>query len=111
MSRHSDLIRFRHMLDNAREAVALIQGKTRESLDSERTIQLSLIRLVEVIGEAASRVSREGQVSYGNIPWEDVVGMRHRLIHGYDKVDLDILWVTVSEDLPQLIRELEEICR
>ena len=111
MSRHSDLIRLRHMLDNAREAVALIQGKTRESLDSERTIQLSLVRLVEVIGEAASRVSREGQVSYGNIPWEDVVGMRHRLIHGYDKVDLDILWVTVSEDLPQLIRELEEICR
>jgi uncharacterized protein with HEPN domain len=109
MSRHSDIARLRHMLDHAREAVDLIQGKTRKDLDDERLLQLGLVRLVEIIGEAASRVSQEERGKHSEILWEDVVGMRHKLIHGYDRVDLDILWDTVTEDLPRLIEQLEKI--
>ena len=109
MSRHSDWVSLRHMLDHAREAVALLQGKTRADVKSTRLLELGLVRLVEIIGEAASRVSKEERARYPGIPWDDVVGMRNKLIHGYDRVDLDILWDTVAEDLPQLIGELEKI--
>jgi uncharacterized protein with HEPN domain len=62
---------------------------------------------VEIIGEAAARVSREERARHRAIPWEDMVGMGNKLIHGYDAVDLDILWDTVTDDLPRLIVELE----
>jgi len=107
MSRHSDFIRLRHMLDHAREAVTLFHGKTRVDLANTRLLQLGLVRLVEIIGEAAARVSKDMQATHTSIPWEDVVGMRNKLIHGYDLVDLGILWDTVTDDLPQLIQELE----
>lgn len=107
MLRHSDLIRLRHMLDHAREAVTLLYGKTRDDLANTRLLQLGLVRLVEIIGEAAARVSKDMQARHTSIPWEDVVGMRNKLIHGYDQVDLGILWDTVTDDLPQLIQELE----
>ena len=107
MSRHSDLIRLRHMLDHACEAVALVQGKTRKDLANTRLLQLGLVRLVEIIGEAAGRVSKDMQAKHASIPWEDVVGMRNKLVHGYDQVDLGILWDTATDDLPQLIQELE----
>lgn len=107
MSRHSDLVRLRHMLDHAREAVALIAGKTRAGLTTDRLLQLGLVRLVEIIGEAAARVSKDGRARCPTIPWDDVIGMRNKLIHGYDMVDLNILWDTVTDDLPRLIQELE----
>ena len=109
MSRHTDATPLRHMLENAREAVGLVQGKTLADLNNTRLLQLGLVRLVEVIGEAATRVSKEGRAKYPGIPWDDIVGMRNKLIHGYDTVDLDILWDTVTDDLPRLIEELQKI--
>lgn len=109
MTRHDDQTRLRHMLDHAREAMSLIEGKNRADLGRERMLELSLIRLIEVVGEAAARVSNEGQNKYDSIPWLQVVGMRNRLIHGYDQVDLDILWDTIEIDLPPLITALESI--
>ncbi|OFW37550.1 MAG: hypothetical protein A3F70_18060 [Acidobacteria bacterium RIFCSPLOWO2_12_FULL_67_14] len=111
MSRHSDLVRLRHMLDHAREAVALVAGKDRTDLANTRLLQLGLVRLVEIIGEAAARVSKDERERCPTIPWDDVVGMRNKLIHGYDRVDLSILWDTVTDDLPRLIQELETILR
>lgn len=108
MSRHNDVVRLRHMLDHAREAVDLLSGKTRAELANTRLLQLGLVRLVEIIGEAAARVSREERVKHPAIPWEDVVGMRNKLIHGYDAIDLNILWDTITDDLPRLIAELEK---
>ena len=108
MSRHEDVVRLQHMLDHAREAVALIQEKNRSLLEDSRLLQLALVRLIEVVGEAAGRVSKEKQKELSNIPWAEIVGMRNRLIHGYDFLDLDILWQTVNEDLPLLIAELEK---
>jgi len=70
---------------------------------------LSLTHLVELIGEAASQVPQEVRGKYPNVPWPKIVSMRNRLIHGYDVVDYEILWDTITEDLPLLITELERI--
>lgn len=109
MSRHKDMVRLGHMLDHAREALALTQSKDRADLGESRVLQLALVRLIEVVGEAAGRVSQEKQRELSHIPWAEIVGMRNRLIHGYDFLDLDILWQTVREDLPVLIAELEQV--
>jgi uncharacterized protein with HEPN domain len=82
MQQPDDSISVRHMIEHAREAVFLVEGKHREDLDADRLLQLGLTRLVEVIGEAASRVSVSTRHRSPSIPWAVVVGMRHRLIHG-----------------------------
>ena len=109
MSQHKDEIRLRHMIDHAMEAMTMVQGKKRSDLNSDRMMELSLVRLVEIIGEAAARVGTESREKYPSIPWLQIVGMRNRLIHGYDAVDLDVLWDTIIDDLPPLIDELEKI--
>jgi uncharacterized protein with HEPN domain len=107
---HYDLhYRLRHMLDNAEEAISLIKGKSRTSLQHERMLELALIRLVEVIGEAAAKIRVDDYDKYPTIPWAQIVGMRNRLIHGYDEVDLDILWDTIEIDLPVLVNKLKNI--
>ena len=101
--------RIADMLAHAREAVAMAADCSREDLDTDRMRQLALVRLVEIIGEAAARVSPEGQLQWPTIPWGPARGMRNRLIHGYDSVDLDVLWDTLQLDLPALIVQLDEI--
>jgi uncharacterized protein with HEPN domain len=108
MSRHSSPARLARMLDSAREAVSLVEGKTRRDLEHTRLLQLGLTRLVEIIGEAAARVPKGTRDKLPAIPWADVVVMRNKLIHGYDTVDLDILWDTVRNELPGLIEALEQ---
>jgi len=109
MTRHDDMIRLRHMLDHAREAVAMIRGRTRPDLDRNRMLELALVRLVEIVGEAARQVSERGRARYSSIPWREITSMRNRLVHGYDEVDLNVLWDPVTADLPPLIAALEEI--
>ncbi len=111
MSKHDPSVPLRHMLDYSHEALGLVQGKSRADLDSERLLDLGLMHLISLIGEAASRVSVEQRTHYPEIPWKEIVGMRQRLIHGYDNVDYDILWKTITEDLPSLIQALEKILR
>ena len=109
MLNEKDHIRLRHMLDYSREALILIQGKVRNELDQDRTLNLALVRLMEIIGEAANRVSDETQAAYAEIPWFQIVSLRNRLIHGYDSVDFDILWGILTEELPSLVVALEKI--
>lgn len=109
MSRHEDQVRLRHMYDHASEAVEMCRGLARADLDRDRKLNLALVRLVEIVGEAANRVSRQGQVIRPEIPWPRVIGMRNLLVHGYDEVDFDILWDTVQIDLPPLIAELKRM--
>jgi len=104
-----DFIRMRHMLDSAREAVALIKNKSRQDLDTERVLSLALVRLLEVVGEAASRVSQATRRELSDIPWTQIVSLRNRLIHGYDAVDMDVLWEILTDDLPELIDQLARI--
>lgn len=107
MLQHKDMIRLRHMLESAREALGLIEGKTRTEIEADRVLSLALVRLMEVVGEAAARVSPVGQDDLPRIPWSQIVGLRNRLIHGYDSIDMDILWNILSSDLPPLVAELE----
>ena len=109
MSRRDNVIRLRHMLDYTREAVALCHGKARSDLDSDRTLNLALVRLPEIVGEAAGRVPKAESARHPEIPWAQIVGMRNRLTHGYDWVDYDVLWQIVARDLPPLIARLEKI--
>jgi uncharacterized protein with HEPN domain len=104
-----DLIRLRHMLDAGTEAIAMAAGKSKDEIETERMLHLSLVRLIEIIGEAASHVSAELRANHPNIPWKAIIGMRHQLIHGYDNIDYDILHQTIQEDLPALVAQLETI--
>jgi uncharacterized protein with HEPN domain len=106
MSRRDPLISLRQMLDHAQEAVALVKGRSRSDLDSDRLLALALVRLLEIIGEAAGRVPAEEQLRRPGVPWPSIVGLRNRLVHGYDNIDLDIVWQILTTDLPLLVVEL-----
>jgi uncharacterized protein with HEPN domain len=109
MSQHNTAVFLKHMLDHGLEAAAMIKGKTRADLDKDRQLNLALVRLLEIIGEAAGRVPKEDQARYAEIAWPEIISLRNRLIHGYDTVDFDILWQIVSQDLPGLIESLKKV--
>ena len=105
--RKNDRIRLQHMLDAAREAVSFVRGKKRGDLDHDRLLVFGLVKALEIVGEAAYQLSEETRAELPTIPWEDVIGMRHRLVHAYFDINLDILWRTVQDDLPPLVAALE----
>jgi uncharacterized protein with HEPN domain len=111
MSRHDNQVILKDMLDHALEAVDLLGNSSRKDLSNNRMMQLALTRLMEIIGEAANRVSSTTKEKIRDIPWNQIIGMRNRLIHGYDIIDYDLLWDTVDSDLPQLIRSLQNIIK
>jgi len=102
-------ITLRQMADYAGEAYSLVQGKNRGDLDSNRLLNLSVVHLLEIVGEAASRIPKEDRARYPQIPWSQIVNLRNRLVHGYDTINLDIVWEIATQDLPPLIAELEKI--
>lgn len=106
--RRDDAIRLRHMLDAAEEAMTFAQGRSRADLDADRQLVLSLVKEIEIIGEAGYQLSQETRESLPEIPWEDIIGMRHRLVHAYFDINLDILWRTVQGDLPALVLSLRQ---
>jgi uncharacterized protein with HEPN domain len=97
------------MLDGAQEAVELTRDKSRPDLDTDRVLSLALVRLLEIVGEAANRVTSVTRQQYADIPWSQIVSLRNRLIHGYDTINLDILWKILTDDLPALIDQLKGI--
>ena len=96
------------MLDAAREARSFVAGKARKDLDVDRMLVLALVKCIEIIGEAATKVGQETRELYPEVPWPAVVTMRHRLIHAYYDMDVDRAWDTVTVDLPPLITALEK---
>jgi uncharacterized protein with HEPN domain len=108
MTRHDPKVSMHQMLDYAREAVVMAHGRARSDLDADRQFALAVTHLLELVGEAASRVPPEDQERHPAVPWRQLVGLRNRLIHGYDEVDLDILWAIIAEDIPPLVAILEE---
>lgn len=109
MTRRDPTVYMRHMLDHARDAVRLSEGRTRSDLDTDRLYALAMARLVEVIGEASSRVPPETRAQYPQVPWAEARRMRNRLIHEYDNVNYDIVWDTIVNSLPPLIAALEAV--
>lgn len=104
-----DRIRLRHMLDAAIEIQQYVQSSTREDLDRDRKLLHSLVRLLEIIGEAANQVSDELQGQAPAIPWVVMVHMRNRLVHAYFAINLNIVWSTSTEDIPPLIAQLKRL--
>jgi uncharacterized protein with HEPN domain len=109
MSRRDPLLRVRHMRDHAREAVELLASKSLDEVLDDRTLQLALTRLLEVIGEAASRVNDAFRQAHADVPWAKAAGMRNKLIHDYEYVDLEIVYKTVRNELPALLAQLDAI--
>jgi uncharacterized protein with HEPN domain len=109
MSANDDLVRLRHMLEAAQVATEFIQGETRESLDKDRKLVFAVVRAIEIVGEAASKVSPGFRDAHPLIPWKVIVGMRNWVIHAYFDVNLDIVWDTATKNLPALIVELEKL--
>jgi uncharacterized protein with HEPN domain/predicted nucleotidyltransferase len=97
------------MLDTAREAQKIAGGKTRDDYDTNRMLQLSILHLVQTIGEAATKVSRQTRVRHPAIPWEQIIGMRNVIVHRYDDADDNVIWKTITDDLAPLIAELERM--
>ena len=109
MRKRDSRLTLRQMRDHAREALDMTRNRVRADLDSDRMLNLALVRLLEILGEAANRVPPEERATYPGIPWPQLNGLRNRLIHEYDNVDFDILWQIVNQDLPPLVQELERI--
>jgi uncharacterized protein with HEPN domain len=111
MAQPDDDLRLGHMLQYARKALRVSHGRSRIDLESDEGLVLALTKALEVIGEAANRVSRGRRAKLPAVPWSKIIGMRNRLIHGYDQLDLDILWRTVERELPALVAALEDAAR
>lgn len=97
------------ILDAARLAVAYVSDKTKEEFDNDIQCQDAVIRRIEIIGEAARRISEQTQARYPQLPWSAMIGMCNVTIHDYDTIDLTVVWDTVQRDLPPLIAKLEKI--
>ena len=104
-----DVIRLRHMLQAAELAIQFVDGISREAFDLNIGLQFQVIRALEIIGEAASSLSLEFQQTHPSLPWSLMKRMRNRLIHAYYTVDLDIVWDTLQNNIPQMIPELQSI--
>jgi uncharacterized protein with HEPN domain len=104
-----DLTRVRHMLEAAENAQRFISGKSRADLDTDPMLLFALVRAIEIIGEAASRVSAEQRTASPTVPWTAIVAMRNRLIHAYFDIDRDIVWRTVTEEIPSLRTQLLQL--
>jgi len=106
-----DLVRLHHMLDYAYEALETASKRNRSDLDSDRMLMHTLARLIEIIGEAAANISQETRDQLSQFEWSKIIGMRNRMVHVYFKLDLDILWDTVNNNLSELIAELEKVLK
>lgn len=97
------------MIEAMREALSFVKDQSREDLDRNRQLALSLTKEMEIIGEAANKVTPAFRKKHPDIPWGIIVRTRNRLIHGYFDINLDIIWNTVKEELPRLLKQLEKI--
>jgi uncharacterized protein with HEPN domain len=109
MSRHDDGVSVQQMLEAARTATTFMRDKSRRDLDRDEMLSLAIVRLLEVLGEAARRISAPYRDRTPQIPWRQIIGTRDRLVHTYDEINHDILVAIVKDELPELIAELEKL--
>ncbi|MFY7778130.1 MAG: DUF86 domain-containing protein [Elstera sp.] len=101
-----DVIRIRHMVDALHSAISFTRGRQREDLDTDTMLAFALVRAIEIVGEAATKVSIDTREQHPEVPWAAIVGMRHRLIHAYFDINHDILWTTATDAAPGLLPRL-----
>lgn len=107
--RKDDLTRLRHMIEFAQEALRFAENRSREDLNHDQMLTLALMKAIETVGEAAYKLSPELRERHPELPWPGIMGMRHKLIHAYFEVNLDMVWRTTVNELLPLIQALEKI--
>ena len=107
----SDVVRLRHMLDAAEQALRFCAGRSRADLDGDVMLRFALVHAITVVGEAAARISTQTREALPDVAWGSIVGMRNRLVHAYFDIDADVLWESVNEGLPPLAAQLRAALR
>ena len=97
------------MIEAAETALRFAAGRTRADIDGDDQFRFALVQAVLIVGEAVSRISSELRSAWPAIPWSDIVFMRNRLVHAYFDIDHDIVWKTVTEDIPELLSLLRPL--
>ncbi len=97
------------MIEAADETMSFVAGQTRSGLEKDRKTLFAVIRCIEIIGEAAGKVTDATRNSAPDVPWTAIVGMRNRLVHAYFDVDADLVWKTTSIELPALKARLQAL--
>jgi len=106
-----DSIYLRHILDAITTVEEYLHGVTENKFKATKLFQDGTIRQIEIVGEAVRHVSKDLRRTYPEVPWEDIAGMRDKLIHDYFGVDLEKVWLTAKEDLPPLKKKVLEILK
>jgi uncharacterized protein with HEPN domain len=104
-----DVLTARQMLATVRRIRAIVRGQTRAGFDADEVRQLALLHLIQVLGEVASRTTAAFRDAHPQLPWTQMIGMRNRIVHGYDDVDPDIVWRVATEDVEPVLAGLERI--
>jgi uncharacterized protein with HEPN domain len=104
-----DEVRIRHLIDAASTAAQFVEDRDRADLDTDEMLRLALTKLVEIVGEAAKQVTPSGRAELPDVPWSAAARTRDRLVHHYFDIDLDVLWQTVTEDVPELLARLPDL--
>ncbi len=97
------------MLEYSRRVADKASRVSRSEFDADEDLQLALVYLIQVVGEAASRLTQAQRDAHPSIPWRDVIGMRHVVVHDYFRVDLDVVWDTATNSIPALVAALEAL--
>ena len=100
-----DLTRIKHMIDSSREAISFLGTISAEELADNRLVANAIVRSIEIVGEAASQVTKSFRDINPQIPWAKIIGMRNRIVHAYFDIDYELVWSTVHEDLPALLKQ------
>jgi uncharacterized protein with HEPN domain len=104
-----DSVRLRHMVEAGESAVQFVAGRQRADLDADRMLLFAVVRAIEILGEAASQLSVETRATHAGIPWREIIGMRNRLIHAYFEINTEIVWQTVTQEIPALLPQLRTL--
>ena len=107
MSKSEDRLRLQHMLDAAQEIRQFTDDKSKQDLAEDILLLRAVSMSIGILGEAASRVSAEYKDVHPDIEWQPIIGMRNFLIHAYFKIDIEIIWDTITENIAPLITQLE----
>ena len=104
-----DKIRLQHMLDAAQEAITFLKTLKGEQLKNNRLVSQAIVRLIEVVGEAAVQISKEYKAAHPELLWAQIIGMRNRIIHAYFDIDYELVENTIKVDFPELINQLTKL--
>jgi uncharacterized protein with HEPN domain len=104
-----DRVRLRHVADALRAAIRFAEGRSRKDLDNDEMLVFALIHAIQIVGEAAGKISAGLREQHPQIPWALITGMRHRLAHAYFDINHDILWTTATESVPELLAQVDRL--